>query len=205
MPLIRKNALIRQVKDITVGSALTLSLLGTAPLLQSCNSGGSEQYETVYERGVRTHVREEAEGVFKITREEEVAPEQAGAVVTYRDGRTETLSVAQAQQIVREQADTTGQLASQVTGSWESTDTTARQEQYRQGHFGLGNVLFYGGLGYLMGRQMGMGPAAGFYNNPAAYQQAQQTSSRVQATRTTRPAGASRGYFRNSGRSGGAS
>ncbi len=186
--MIRKSAFIKKVKDITIGSTLTLVLLGSGNLLSSCQQQGAER--EIYTRGVQTHVTEVEEGVFKITDEQVVAPEDSRAFVYYLDGRKDTLTIEQARQIATIQADTTA----------APLDNQNPQHHYRGG--GLGNVLYWGALGYMLGRSPGMAPHAGFYANPTAHARAQQTTSALAASRTTVPVNSRTGYFgRSAGRS----
>jgi hypothetical protein len=187
MVMIRKSAFIKKVKDITLGSTLSLALLGSGMMLSSCKEEGAQR--EIYTKGVLTHVTEVEEGVFKITDEQVVAPEESGAYVYYLDGRRETLNIEQARQIATIQADTTA-------APLNSQDP---QQHYRGG--GLGNVLYWGALGYMIGRPGGMAPHAGFYANPTAHTRAQQTTSAVAASRTTVPVNSRTGYYGSGGRS----
>jgi hypothetical protein len=188
MVMIRKSAFIKRVKDITLGSTLSLVLMGSGALMSSCAQQGAER--EIYTRGVQSHVTEVEEGVFKITDEQVVAPEDSRAFIYYLDGRTDTLTVDQARQIATVQADTTV----------APLDNQNPQQHYRGG--GLGNVLYWGALGYMIGRPGGMAPHAGFYANPAAHTRAQQTSSALAASRTTVPVNSRTGFFgKGSGKS----
>jgi hypothetical protein len=184
----RKNAFIKQIKDITVGGSLSLVLLGSSLLMQSCSE---QQQETVYTKGIKTYITEIDSGVFKITDEEVVPEGQSMAYVKYLNGNTDTLTLEQAKKIAVMEADTTGKTLQ---------EPTQNQTHYRSS--GLGNVLWWGGLGYMMGRSHSMAPYSGFYASPGAYNKAQQSSSSVAASRVTRPVNSRTGFF-NSSRSSG--
>lgn len=181
----RKNAFIKKIKDITVSSSLSLVLLGSGVMMQSC---AEQAQETVYTKGVQTYITEIDNDVFKITDEVVVPEGQSMAFVKYLDGRNDTLTIEEAKRIVELQADTTGQ-------------SLQAQEQGQQSHYrssGLGNVLWWGGLGYMMGRSHGIGSYPGFYANPSVYNKAQQSSSSLAASRVSRPVNSRTGFFSNS-------
>ncbi|MHC2992144.1 hypothetical protein OB13_11305 [Pontibacter sp. HJ8] len=132
--------------------------------------------------GIITELTEEAPDQWKITDERTTVPGQSMAILKYSDGRVDTLQGLA--------------LENQMKG------VAANQQQYNQGGFGLGSVLWWSGMGYMAGRMMSPRPAyyanPGVMNNTAAWRQNVQTY-RQQSTapRTSRS-----GYFR--GRSGGA-
>lgn len=185
MVQIRKNAIIRRVKDITIGSTLSLALLGGMVTLPSCGNreGTTEEYETVYTKGVHTYITETEPGVFKITDEKTIgASEQSMAYIKHLDGKVDTLTIAEAQRIVEREA-------------------TGPHNSYYQGS-GLGNVLFYGAMGYMIGNSMGNryqryddGRASRYYNNPSTYERSRQTATDLQTSRATRPSGSKSGFF----------
>ncbi|KAB7731249.1 hypothetical protein F5984_10635 [Rudanella paleaurantiibacter] len=203
----RKQALIRRVKDITLGTTLTVALLNGSVLLQSCggsnddgyaDSGQADTQTETYKKGVLSYITETAPGNFKITDEQQVGPERAGAIVSYFDGHRDTLSVAAAQALVRNDP-STSQYFNNPSG-------------YNHGS-GLANALLWGGLGYMIGRQfMGSGPnfdrdrrySQGVYTNPSVYARSSDIGREVSRSRvvTSRPSG-SRGGFFSRGRSGG--
>ena len=82
----RKQAIIRRVKDITLGTTLSLALLNGSVLLQSCSSNNNDDEYSESERrpsesfkkGVRTFITETAPGTFKITDEQQVGPIRRG-------------------------------------------------------------------------------------------------------------------------------
>lgn len=188
MVVTRKNAFIRQVKDITVSSALTLGLLTGTLLPQGCGPE-KERYETVYTQGVLTSIKEVDWGEFKITDEKVVGEGESRAIVTYLDGRVDTLTVAEAKRIVDQPIDST-RTANQ--------DRTTRSHGY---YPGLHSALLYGSLGYMLGRGNNQPTAPGVYANPEVYSRAQRNTAIVKNARVTRPVGTSRGFFRSGSRS----
>jgi hypothetical protein len=186
MVQIRRNAIIRRVKDITISSTLSLALLGGSGMIQSCGNQSEEQ-ETVYTKGVQTHIEETEKGVFKIKDEKTVEPDDSKVFITYLDGRTDTLNLEQARRIV-DQRENQGQHSNGGGYYHES---------------GLSNVLFYGGMGYLMGRSFSSPPDPGYYANRDVYQRSQQNASTLSRSRATRPSNARGGFFGRSRSSGG--
>lgn len=205
----RKQAIIRRVKDITLGTTLSMALLNGSVLLQSCSSNNNDDQQNEsaggqtesFKKGVRTFITETAPGTFKITDEQQVGPERAGAIVNYFDGHRDTLSVAAAQALVKNDP-STSQYFNNPSG-------------YGQHHGnGLANALLWGGLGYMIGRQF-MGGSSfdrdrrysqGAYSNPSVYARSSQIGQDVSRSRvvTSRPR-SSRGGFFGRGRSGGSS
>ncbi|WP_031530567.1 hypothetical protein [Dyadobacter crusticola] len=205
MTQIRKGSFIKHVKDISIGSALAIALL-SGMTLGSCSSNRDDEEaysyeETSYTKGIRSHIKEVKPGEFKITDEENVAPDSSGAIVTYLDGHTDKLSPEAAKALI---------------------DEEIRTNQSNVGHHsGLSSMLLYGGMGYLLGRNSGNGymngyrnangqAARGVYSNPATYEKSQSTFRQVDASRTTRtvssrPSSGRKGFFgrSSSGRSGG--
>jgi len=194
----RNGAFIRKIKDITLSSTLSLSLLGTTLLMPGCNSSSdtdsnaSEEYEVTFTKGMQTHIQETEKGVFKITDEQVVGEGESKAIVTFLNGKTDTLTLEQAKRVVDAEAN-----------NWNENNN----EQVRHGGYyggGLSNALLYGGLGYYLGRSMNSSPNPGFYANPDVYNRAQQHTSTIQNSRVTRPVNSSKGYFRSSSKSFGA-
>jgi hypothetical protein len=141
----RKGTVVKTVKEITIGAALTVALLNGGMMLQSC--GGSseddnEQKETPYKgRPVKTYITEIKPGEYKITDEVAVNSDaEAGAIVRYFDGRRDTLTVTEARNLVK-------------------TDSTTRDYYNNPNHYhshhhrsSLSNALLWGGMGYMLGR-----------------------------------------------------
>ena len=207
MTPLRKHAVLRRVKDITLSTTLSIALLTGTAMLQSCGSNQSdeterteaERTETSFGKGVRTYITETAPGNFKITDEVPAQPGQAGAIVSYVDGHRDTLSVEAAKRLV----DTD-----------ESTRTYQNNPSAYGGmhHNGLANVLLWGSLGYMLGRNNFGGQYAndrqrygsGVYANPGVYQRSSQLGETVRGsrvTRTVRPSGGRSGFFGGRNRS----
>ena len=196
----RKGAFIRKIKDITLSSTLSLSLLGTTLLMPGCSSNSNsdsndrEEYEVTFTKGMRTHIQETAKGVFKITDEQVVGEGESRAIVTFLNGKTDTLTLEQAKRVVE---------ADPNKSNWdENNNEEIRHGGYHSG--GLSNALMYGALGYYLGRSMNSRPNPGFYASPEVYNRAQQHTSTIQNARVSRPVNSSKGYFRGGSRSVGA-
>jgi hypothetical protein len=195
MTPLRKHAVIRRVKDITISTTLSLALLTGTTTLQSCGNSQSEQperTETSFGKGVRTYITETAPGNFKITDEVPAQPGQAGAIVSYADGHRDTLSVEAAKRLV---------------------DTDESTRNYNQNpsaygsmhHNGLANVLLWGSLGYMLGRSNSsqynndrQRYGSGVYANQNLYQRSTQLGDNIRSsrvTRTVRPSGGRSGFF----------
>ncbi|MFC0184376.1 hypothetical protein SAMN04515674_102105 [Pseudarcicella hirudinis] len=146
--MISKNAFIRKVKDITIGSSISLALLGSAFMLQSCGSSGSDDegdYEEVetYTRGVKTYITETSKGVFRITDEVKVPIDSSVAIVTYLSGKKDTLH----QEAVKALIDS--EIKTNPHGIGQSNN--------------LSNALLYGGMGYMLANIMGSNNQYSFY------------------------------------------
>jgi hypothetical protein len=196
MTPLRRHAVLRRVKDITLSTTLSLALLNGAAVLQSCGNNNSEenqqteQTETRFNKGVRTYITETSPGNFKITDEVQAEPGKAGAIVSYADGHRDTLSVDAAKRLVE---------------SDNSTRTYLNNPNGYQHHNGLANVLLWGSLGYMLGRSTAPQYRAdqqrygsGVYANQGLYQRSSQISDNVRnsrVTRTVRPSGGRSGFF----------
>jgi hypothetical protein len=180
----------------------------------SCGSGDNGQdWEevTVQEptKGVVTTIEETEAGKFAITDEQVVPSKDSSRVVIKRlDGTTETLSIEQARRLVQPQ-DTAGT---------HNTTHTSIVHHHHSG--GLGGVLWWGAMGYMMGRNMntpvnpgiyrddrrgGFSGGGGGYAGGAAYRAGNSAASELQRTavsRTTmRPVSGKSGFFGGSSRS----
>ncbi|WP_080058886.1 hypothetical protein [Spirosoma aerolatum] len=199
MTPLRRHAVLRRVKDITLSTTLTLALLNGAAVLQSCgNSRSEEQTETRFQQGVRTYITETSPGNFKITDEVQANPGQAGAIVSYFDGHRDTLSVDAAKRLVEND---------------ESTRTYLNNPSayHAHHHNGLANALLWGSLGYMLGRSTAprydeyeRRYSSGVYANTGLYNRSRHVSENVRSsrvTRTTRPSGGRSGFFSRMGRS----
>lgn len=195
MTLLRRHAVLRRVKDITLSASLSLALLNGTVILQSCGNNNSdeeqtEQTETSFRQGVRTYITETAPGNFKITDEVQAEPGQAGAIVSYHDGHRDTLSVEAAKRLVQSDESTRSYLTN--SGGYHHSN-------------GLANVLLWGGLGYMLGRSTAPQYRAdeqrygsGVYANSGLYNRSNQVRENVrtsQTVRTVRPSGGRSGFF----------
>lgn len=194
----RQGAVIRKVRDITLSSTLSLALLTGTATLQSCGSSEREQNQTEQAegttptQGVRMHITETSPGQFKITDEVAVPFDKSGAIVRYADGHSDTLSTQSAQALIDREV--------------------VNNPSYNAGGFGLGNMLLYGGMGYMLGSMMNNNRYAQyrnqpgvdrsrFYANPGAYNSSQQVTRAIgnsRTVRTSRPSGGRSGYFSRS-------
>lgn len=195
MTSFRKGAFIRKAKDISIGSALAMTLISTGLLLPGCssNQATNETYEEVsFSKGVRSIINEVAPGEFKIMDEQSVPADSAVAIVNYLDGHTDRLTP-------------------------EASKALIDSEISNGGGFGSNNaltsMLMYGGMGYMLSRMMNNGymnqyranaPAGGaaVYNNPSTFNKSQGVINDVNQSRTTRtvtsrPTGGKSGFFSN--------
>jgi hypothetical protein len=212
MTPVKTNTFLKKVKDITISGSLTMLILSSG--LYSCSSserteGDYEQTE-VYTQGVRTYIKETSKGEFKITEEIAVPADSSKAIVTYLDGRVETLSKEQSKKLIDEEI--------------------TRNENTIGHNNGLSNVLLYGGMGYFLGRTMS--PNYGFYrpdfrqnnnggftstggvkntadmgryySNPETFTKSTEVNRNITRSRTmvTRPSSSRSGFFGSKSRSG---
>ena len=204
MTSIRKHSLIRRVQDITLGTTLTLALMGGAATLQSCGGRNDNDYDAgtaqevvTFKKGVRSVITETAPGQFKITDEVEADPNQSGAIIHYKDGHIDTLGVEAARKLVQNDPST--------------REYFNNRDQYGQHHSsGLANVLLWGGLGYMIGRNRQPNYneqrySSGAYANTGLYNRAQGVGESVRSSRvvTSRPSGGRSGFFGRSRGGGG--
>lgn len=195
MTPLRRKAIIRRVKDITLGTTLSLALLNSAVILQSCSSSNSNdsEYEQSerFNKGVRTFITETSPGNFKITDEEQVDPGRAGAIVNYYDGHRDTLSVEAARRLVQNDPSTSQYFHN-------------RSAYGTHHHNGLANALLWGGLGYMLGRSTApqyrddeRRYGAGIYANPGIYNRTNSIRENVRTSRvvTSRPSSGRSGFF----------
>jgi hypothetical protein len=212
MTPVKTNTFLKKVKDITISGSLTMLILSSG--LYSCSSsesteGDYEQTE-VYTQGVRTYIKETSKGEFKITEEIAVPADSSKAIVTYLDGRIETLTKEQSKKLIDEEI--------------------TRNENTIGHNNGLSNVLLYGGMGYFLGRTMS--PNYGFYrpdfrqnnnggftstggvkntadmgryySNPETFTKSTEVNRNITKSRTmvTRPSSSRSGFFGSRSRSG---
>lgn len=199
MTPLRKSAVLRQIKDITLNTTITLGLLNGGVWLQSCGSNQQQAYEQTetFRKGVRTYITETAPGNFKITDEiAENDPAKAGAIVNYYDGHRDTLSVEAAKRLVKTDSSTSHYFNNPTT-----------YNHYH--HNGLANALLWSSLGYMVGRSSasrndeqrygaGMYASSGLYNRASGIRESVRSSRVVRS----RPSGGRSGFFgRRGGRS----
>lgn len=221
MTVIRNNSFIRKVKDISISGSLALAILGNSVMLQSCgssNSSGDEDYEEVeaYTKGVKTYISETEKGEFKITDEVEVPADSSVAIVTYLDGKKETLSTKAVKALIDNNIKTNSASIGQSNN--------------------LSNALLFGGMGYLLAKTISPNYAnyrpdlnpktnnstdstyrrrhhSGFfyypimsryYSSQSSFQKSSGIHESIGNSRTItyRPAGGRSGFFRSTGRSG---
>lgn len=212
MTPIKDNTFLKKVKDITISGTLSMLILSSG--LSSCNSSnnnaGDYEQSEVYTQGVRTYIKETSKGEFKITEEIAVPADSSKAIVTYLDGRVETLNKDQAKSMID----------NEIT---KNQNTVGRNN-------GLSNVLLYGGMGYFLGRTMspnygayrpdfrqngnsGFVPNGGvknsadmgrYYSNPETFAKSTQVNQNITRSRTTvsRPSSSRSGFFGGRSRSG---
>ena len=188
----RKSSILRRVKDITIGTTLSIALLNGTAMLQSCGNNRSDYDQpretNSFNRGVRTYITETSPGNFKITDEVQVGPSQAGAIVHYYDGHRDTLSVEAARRLVQTDAST-----SQYFNNPGAYGT--------HHHNGLANALLWGSLGYMLGRsttpryQDERRYSSGFYTNRQVYERSNHLGSSIRSSRVSRPSGGRSGFF----------
>jgi hypothetical protein len=205
MTVVRKN-MIRKVKDITIGSTLFFALAGGITACSSSDDGDAD-YEVaeVYTKGVKSYIKEVSKDEFKIVEEREVAIDSAGAIVTYLNGKQDTLNPETAKRLV-------------------DNDIQNQQQHHYHHRSPLSTVLLHGGMGYMFARMMNnnnnnnnnqyytarqqyeqqnKSGGSGVYASPAAYQSANTVQANVVRSKTTvsRPMGSRSGFFRGSVRS----
>jgi hypothetical protein len=213
MTPVKSNTFLKKVKDITISGSLSMLILSAG--LYGCSSsesteGDYEQTE-VYTQGVRTYIKETSKGEFKITEEIAVPADSSKAIVTYLNGRVETLTKEQSKKLI---------------------DEEITRNQNTVGHNnGLSNVLLYGGMGYFLGRTMspnygfyrpdfrqnnsgsGFVPNGGvknsadmgrYYSNPETFAKSSEVNRNISRSRTTvtRPSSSRSGFFGSRSRSG---
>jgi len=130
------------------------AMLGAQTSCSNDNNGSDWEDVTVQEptKGVVTTLEENESGEYDIV-DEQVVPnkEDARVIVRHKDGRIDSLTLAQARGLVQPQ------------------DTVAPQQNngYHRSH-GMGHVLWWGAMGYMMGRNMGSPVQSYVYRNGAS-------------------------------------
>lgn len=205
MTQLRKGSFIKKAKDISISSALAITLFSSGMMLPGCsqkqdNEADYSYEETTFSKGIRSHIKEIKPGEFKITDEESVEQDKSVAIVTYLDGHTDSLSTSAAKALI---------------------DQEMKTNQSQVGHSsGLSSMLLYGGMGYMLARTMNNGyinnmrqqggaNTSGVYANQSTYAKSQSAVQDVNSSRSTRvvnsrPTGGRSGFFgRSSGGTGG--
>lgn len=151
MTLQRKGSFIRRVKDVAVGSTLSVAILSGGVFLQSCGSNQSSDYEetkveeTVYGKGIKSYITETSPGVFRVTDELEAPDGKSMAIVRYYDGHRDTLNPSSAKALIDKQIQT-------------NTSSIGQDNS-------LANALLYGGMGYMLANTMGNSYLSNFRNS----------------------------------------
>jgi len=157
----------------------------------ACSSDNGSDWEevTVQEptKGVITTLEEKENGEFDIVDEQVVGTKEASRVVIRRrDGTVDSLTLAQAKSLVQPQ------------------DTVAPRQntQHNQGYhshgMGMGGVLWWGAMGYMMGRNFGSpGYSSGYRGGYMPNNNVGSELRRTSVSRTVRmPASGKSGLFR---------
>lgn len=163
------------------------AMLG-APAGCGNNNGSDWEDVTVQEptKGVVTTLEENENGEFDIV-DERVVDNKADArvIVRHRDGQVDSLTLAQARGLVQPQ------------------DTVAQQSNGGYRSHGMGHVIWWGAMGYMMGRNMGAPVQSSIYRSGAntagfmAGTGAADELRRTSVSRTVRmPAKGRSGFFR---------
>lgn len=175
------------------GIYVTIALLLGTQTNCTNDAGNGNDWESVttYEvtKGVVTTLEETEPGQFAIVDEQVTGHRDSSRVIVKRlDGSTETLSLAQAKGLV------------------EARDTVYQNTNTYHRHYGMGHTLWWGAMGYMMGRNVNTpvqsyvyrdGSPAGFRSGNLAAQELRRTATpRVEL----RPIKGRSGFFRNSSR-----
>jgi hypothetical protein len=129
MTLKRKNAIIRKVKDITIGGTLSLLLLGGSAFLQSCDDG--EEHEIAYTKSIQTYIQEIEPNKFQIVHED-VGDEnqESKAYISYINGTTKVLTIEEAQKMMaQEKPDTLAHIAQNQTDTTSTPYTSSLSDK----------------------------------------------------------------------------
>lgn len=226
----KKRAIIQKAKDITVSGSLGLALLGGMAVqgcgeteYENAYSKGIHTNIAEVSPNVFKIVDEQVapEGESKATisfldgTTRTLTLEEARAVVEaeLRRGSLDTTS-AEANLIPASPEEAAADTSAQAlidkaitseTGEGASTNPSQPAPQTQTVHHhhhgsGLGGVLFWGSMGYFMGRNSASPVNAGYYSNQRAYTRAQSARTNLRSSVVRRPKNARRGYF-NRGRS----
>jgi hypothetical protein len=176
------------------------AMIGAQMSCGGSDNGNDWEQVTVQEatKGVITTIEETEAGNFVIADEKVVDSKDASRVIIKRlDGKTDTLTLDQAKALV------------------QPTDTVTQQQtnnvqQYHHGG-GMGNVLWWGAMGYMMGRSFNSPLRQGIYRNGynagGAYSAGAAVSQELRRTSVSRtqmrPVRGRSGFFRGWGGSSG--
>lgn len=154
-----------------------------------CGSDNGSDWEevTTYEttKGVVTTLEETEPGQFTIIDERVTdSKDSSRVIVKYLDGSTQSLSLTEARGLVQPQ------------------DTVSENRGYHR--HGIGHSLWWGSMGYMMGRSLGTPVFPGVYRNySAGGSQTSQELRRTAISRTEmRPIQGRKGFFRSWSRGG---
>ncbi|WMJ74718.1 hypothetical protein RCC89_16310 [Cytophagaceae bacterium ABcell3] len=203
MPIKRKNTFIKKVRDISIAGSISLSVIASGGFMQSCGSS-SQEYETVYTKGIRSYIQEIEPGEFKIMDEEVSADGKSMAHVTYLDGRTETLTLEEMKKLAAEENANSNidSLSQELSNAGQEPDTSSqRQQRSGFGFGGLGTLLLLSNMGSMMGRSGAVAPNPGVYANKETFQKAQSNNTSFKNSAVRRPVSSSKGFFGKSGNS----
>jgi len=221
MTLIRKNAIIRKIKDITIGSTLMLALLGGATVLQSCSDEEGQTVELSASKSVQTYIQETEPDKFQITHEEVGTEDQVSqAYINFLNGTTKVLTLEEAQQLLSQQApdttvsvsqnqiDTLKQTSGTASTAGGISSTTANYNDGNNSHYqnhssgsGLSTILYYSALGNMLGRHHSSYAPSHFYHSPESYNRSFNTNTTLKNSVSSRPRSSSSGFFGSSSRS----
>jgi len=162
-------------------------VIGGQTACSNDNNGSDWEEVTVQEatKGVVTTLEETEDGKYSIIDEQVVATRTASRIVIRRlNGSVDTMTLNQAKSLV------------------QPVDTVRQTTSQHQSH-GMGHVLWWGAMGYMMGRNFSSPVASGVYNRNYAGGTAFRTGSygadelrRTSVSRTEmRPARGRSGFF----------
>jgi hypothetical protein len=178
-----KRGLPKSLFYITASAMLASSL--------ACSSDSGEvQYEDVKvsepTKGVITTVKEVEPGKYSIVDEKVVEDKaQSKFIIQRLNGEEEVMGVSQASLLVDEK---------------DKDSTTVHNNHVRHGGSGLGSILWWSGMGYMMGRNMSSNSYNGFYRPGVAGVSSDLRSSSVTRTVSRPVSGGRSGFFRSSSR-----
>lgn len=160
-----------------------------------------------FTKGVITTVEEVKKGEFKIVDEQTVPKkEESQTIVKYFDGKVDTLNALEIKSIAEKE----------------------KEASYSGSNSSLGNVMWWGLMGYMVGRSFNSRPNPGVYNNQKTYQRvntttntslmnsrrtvtpswgnnAQKKAPGAAPATTSKPANAKKGFFNSGAKSSGSS